>query len=212
MYKKQIRQKEFENFDLPFAGKLDPDNRWVRLAEIVPWEEAEGIYAEKFENEKGREAKSVRIALGTLIIKEKLGLSDDETVEQIRENPYLQYFIGLRSFQNRCPFDQSTITHFRKRLDLKGLSGLNEKVYEHRTRRDQDLAPGGNATADAETEDAGDGGSPEENKGRMIVDATCAPADIAYPADLGLLNDAREKTEEVIDQLHEPLIGATKKP
>ena len=37
MYRKEVRQKEFENFDLPFAGKLDPDNRWVRLAEIVPW-------------------------------------------------------------------------------------------------------------------------------------------------------------------------------
>ena len=34
----------------------------------------------------------MRIALGALIIKEKLKLSDEETVEQIRENPYLQYF------------------------------------------------------------------------------------------------------------------------
>jgi hypothetical protein len=41
------------------------------------------------------------MALGALIIKEKLGISDRETVEQIRENPYLQYFIGKDSGQKR---------------------------------------------------------------------------------------------------------------
>jgi hypothetical protein len=33
-----------------------------------------------------------------LIIKEKLGLSDLEAVEQVKENPYLQYFIGLDAY------------------------------------------------------------------------------------------------------------------
>jgi len=42
----------------------------------------------------GLRAKSFRMALGALIIKEKLGISDRPTVEEIRENPYLQYFIG----------------------------------------------------------------------------------------------------------------------
>lgn len=32
-------------------------------------------------------AHSVRLALGALIIKEPIGLSDEETVEQITENP-----------------------------------------------------------------------------------------------------------------------------
>jgi transposase, IS5 family len=47
------------------------------------------------------------VALGALIIKEKLGISDRETVEQIRENPYLQYFIGLSSYSNELAFDPS---------------------------------------------------------------------------------------------------------
>jgi hypothetical protein len=37
--------------------------------------------------------------------------------------------------------------------------------------------------------------------GKLIVDATCAPADIRYPTDVSLLNEAREKTEELIDQI-----------
>ena len=45
------------------------------------------------------------------------------------------------------------------------------------------------------------------NKGKLIVDATCAPADITYRTDLKLVNQAREKTEEIIDSMHAPLIG-----
>ena len=58
------------------------------------------------------------MALGALIIKEKLGTSDRETVEQIRENPYLQYFIGFSSYSNEIPFDASLLVHFRQRISV----------------------------------------------------------------------------------------------
>jgi hypothetical protein len=40
------------------------------------------------------------------------------------------------------------------------------------------------------------------NSGKLIIDATCAPADITYPTDLGLLNRARVHTEKIIDILY----------
>jgi transposase, IS5 family len=43
--------------------------------------------------------------------------------------------------------------------------------------------------------------SEQKNHGKLILDATCAPADIRYPNDLGLLNQAREQTERIIDGL-----------
>ena len=92
-------QLSFENFYLPFGGKLSGENRWVRLAELVPWEIFESEYAEQFSQGQGAPAKTFRMALGALIIKEKLGTSDEETVEQIRENPYLQYFLGLSEYR-----------------------------------------------------------------------------------------------------------------
>jgi transposase, IS5 family len=61
-------------------------------------------------------SESIRIAIGALIIKEKLGISDRETVEQIKENPYLQYFIGLEGYSNNEPFEASMLVHFRERL------------------------------------------------------------------------------------------------
>jgi Transposase DDE domain/Transposase domain (DUF772) len=60
------------------------------MAKLIPWTEVEEEYAKKFTIEIGAPAKPSRMALGALIIKEKLGISDRETVEQIRENPYLQ--------------------------------------------------------------------------------------------------------------------------
>jgi IS5 family transposase len=33
----------------------------------------------------------------------------------------------------------------------------------------------------------------------LIIDATACPQDIAYPTDLNLLNDAREKSEQLMD-------------
>ena len=203
MYQSKFHQLSFETFHLPFGGKLDPNNRWVKLAEAIPWHVAEELYATKFPSKRGAPALTVRMVLGSLIIKEKLGLSDVETVEQIRENPYLQYFLGLEEFQYEAPFDASLMTHFRKRFKHADLAALQEDLL----RRQQEKEKQSNRHDD----DDDSGGNPS-NKGKLIVDATCAPADIAYPTDIGLLNDAREKSEQLIDKLHEHAPEGMKKP
>ncbi len=104
------------------------DNRWVQLAKLIPWSEFEQEYAQNFETEMGPPAKSFRLALGALIIKEKLGVSDRETVEQIRENPYLQYFIGQLSYSNEVPFDPSLLVHFRQRISAELVNQVNLEV------------------------------------------------------------------------------------
>lgn len=77
MYRKNDQpEKAPENFELPFEGKLAASNRWVIMAEIVPWSEFEAEYAANFCAEMGAPAKTFRMALGALIIKERLGVSD----------------------------------------------------------------------------------------------------------------------------------------
>ena len=71
-----------EKFELPIGTKLSQENRWVVMANLIPWEEFEEEYARLFSEEMGAPALPFRIALGSLIIKEKLGISDRETVEQ----------------------------------------------------------------------------------------------------------------------------------
>jgi hypothetical protein len=52
-------------------------------------------------------------------------------------------------------------------------------------------------------EEAADIRKEESNRGTLILDATCCPQDIAYPTDIGLMNQAREICEDVIDSLYE---------
>jgi transposase, IS5 family len=208
MYNHDNRQKGFVNFLLPFDGKLQKENRWVKLAEMIPWEKMEPLYSKQFsKNGMGAPAKSFRMALGALIIKERLGTTDEETVEQIKENPYLQYFLGLEEFQNECPFDSSLYVHFRKRIEMPTMAEINEHIFKASTESQKPKKQ--------ESQNSNDDESPPPNKsnqGQLIVDATCAPVDITYPTDLKLLNEAREKTEDIIDTLHKSRKGQQKKP
>lgn len=117
-------------FELPFEGKLSQDNRWVRMANLIPWEEFEEEYAKNFAEDIGAPALSFRIALGSLIIKEKLGISDRETVEQIKENPYLQYFIGRTSYSSEAPYDASLLVRFRERINVNLVNQINQRMVE----------------------------------------------------------------------------------
>lgn len=119
-----------ENFEFPVTQQLSPENRWVILATLIPWTEFEGEYQKNFSLKRGAPAHPFRTALGALIIKEKLGTSDRETVEQIRENPYLQYFIGSSSYSNEAPLEASMFVHFRKRITQELINQINLKIIE----------------------------------------------------------------------------------
>ena len=204
MYRKMdADQLKFADFYLPFGGKLRSDNRWVILAKQIPWDDIEERYGRQFCEDNGSPAKSARIALGALIIKERLLTTDRETVEQIRENPYLQYFLGLSEYTDKELFHHSMMTHFRKRFDKDTLAQINQLIVEA-------AISSANKKADVSSDDGNN--QPPSNHGKLLVDATCTPADVAYPTDLNLLNESREKTEEMIDVMHSPFVGIEDKP
>ena len=216
----QIEDKKQLSFFLPFGGKLNPDNRWVKLSEIIPWDDIEEKYAELFPANCGMPAKPLRVALGALIIKEKCGYSDRETVAQIMENPYLQYFLGFEEFKLEAPFDPSLMVHFRKRLGLDEIMDINEMICRVKDDDENDSNDDDNndQTLPPQSEvktippHVGESLVFNKNKGTLILDATCTPADIRYPTDLSLLNEARMKLEDIIDTLHIPLRGTLPKP
>lgn len=225
MYRQPSGQLKIEDFVLPFEGKLNPENRWVKLSKLIPWEEIEKNYAQLFPSNTGTEAKPLRMALGALIIKEKCRYSDRETVEQIKENPYLQFFIGLERYQDdKDPFDPSLMVHFRKRLDKDTMIAINEMICQQEKQQAQDVEESENKKPE-DPQDPGEppvsGSSQEDDmpkitepthKGKLLLDATCTPADVRYPTDLSLLNEAREKTEAIIDALYHANLGLKKKP
>ena len=80
------------------------------------WDGLAQGYHKSLSSKRGRPAKDARLVIGAVIIKHKLGLSDRETVSQIQENPYLQYFVGLASYQRSVPFVPSLLVEVRKRM------------------------------------------------------------------------------------------------
>ena len=168
-------QEKAEDFELTSGSGLSSENRWVKLAKLIPWSDFEAEYASQFSSKMGAPAKPFRMALGASIIKERLGTTDGETVEQIRENPYLQYFIGLTEYSNQAPFEASMLVHFRKRLNRELVAKINEQIILKRQSRKKEAQ---REKQKQETEPSNtEEGEPlsHKNQGKLILDATCTP-------------------------------------
>ena len=199
--KDRFHQLGLEEFDQPAGLKMNPENRWIKKAETIPWFAIEDHYAKLFPGKKGMPAKPLRMALGSLIIQKKYGYSDRELVEQITENPYYQYFIGLPGYQQKPPFAPSLLVEFRKRLTEEILGEINEMIIEFNQPEDghhddDQMGQSGDGTDQKQEES-----DAPANKGTLMLDATCAPQNIAFPQDINLLNEARESLEEMIDTI-----------
>jgi IS5 family transposase len=105
-------------FETPFDQLLTRENRWVKLSEHIPWDKIVHQYDQQFKSPEGRPALSGRIILGAVIIKHMLNLSDRETILQIQENMFMQYFLGYSTFTNDAPFSPSLFVAIRERLSL----------------------------------------------------------------------------------------------
>lgn len=127
-YSEDKAQVVLAEFLMPFAGKLDPQNRWVRLSSIMPWDKIEEIYLRTMSTETGRKAIPARSAFGAIYIKESENLTDEGCVTATQENPYMQYFLGLHEFQQEPLFDASMMVHFRKRFHVEEVVKINEYV------------------------------------------------------------------------------------
>jgi transposase, IS5 family len=202
-------QMTMEGFETPFSKHLDPSNRWVIMSKSIPWDEICSIYHKQFgSTTEGPKPINGRIIIGALIIKHMLNLDDRETIDQIKENVYMQHFLGYSSFTTETPFDPSLFVTIRNRLGMEELNAINEKILTIKTKFNNKESK---TPSDCQQKDTNkDKDDPPENKGRVIFDATACPQGIAYPTDLNLLSDAREKSEELIDKLYHASLHAKK--
>jgi hypothetical protein len=111
------QQLTISGFGSPFSQQLLSTNRWVVLAHSIPWDALVSTYNRSLGNQlTGAAGINPRVAIGAVIIKHMLDISDRETILQIQENMYMQYFIGYSSFSHEAPFDASVFVDIRKRL------------------------------------------------------------------------------------------------
>ncbi len=214
------QQLTLSEFDWPFQVSLDETNRWVKMSECIPWDDlAEGYY-QSLSKRQGRPAKDARLVIGAVIIKHKLCLSDNETIQQIQENPYLQYFVGLPGYQMEAPFASSLLVEIRKRMGTSVFEIFQSAIIDaldEAKRKQKPAQKSRSKSSDSDDEPpTSSGGTPPAEKeathqGKLILDATVAPQAIRYPTDLSLLNEARQFSEQIIDELY-PHTALQKKP
>ena len=161
---------------LPFGGKLNTKNRWIKLNDMIPWEELEDIYRKYF-SKLGRPGKDSQLINGILIVKHKMEMSDNEAVEYFLENPYVQYFCGYDQFVVGKEIEPSTLTRVRKRLGAEYFKKFEDEILK--ILKERKLI----------------------KSNEQMVDATVFPSNIKYPTDTKLIEDARKWVVEVIRRI-----------
>ena len=206
MYIKDNKQISLYDFGQKAGLTLDPNNRWVRMAGLIDWDMIEEQYSRLYNPDKGAPAKPIRLAIGAMLIKQIEGLPDEKLVLHIQENPYMQYFCGIKEFSLELPFVPSLMVEFRKRFSEEVIWNINEDIFRELALPDVTKRLDG-----GDQREGGDKGDPP-NRGVLIPDATCTPANIRYPRDIDLCNDAREATEEIVEAMHAGEVGKKEKP
>lgn len=153
----------------PFGGKLNEENRWMRLSVMMPWEELEERYRGYFTEGMGRPAKDSRLMIGLLVVKHMKNVSDEAVVEEFMESPYIRAFCGQEGFvTDGAVIDASLLSRNRKRLGREFFEKFEKEMLAvligKKLIRPKD----------------------------QMMDATVIPAGIEYPTDVKLLERCRE--------------------
>ena len=188
------RQLTIEEFKTPFQTSLLAENRWVKLSKVVPWDKFASVYMSMMTVDFGRPGVSPRIVLGALIIKHLEKLDDRGVIAAIQENPYMQFFIGLKEFTTQPVFDPSLFVDIRKRAGNKVFDSLNVELIKSVSKKDDNKHNGKGKDKN---------NTPPKNKGKMQADATVADQYITYPTDNEILNQSRKQCEKFIDKLYD---------
>jgi transposase, IS5 family len=207
-------QLKLPGFATPFEQNLDPKNRWVIMADNIPWDKLVSIYESKIKRSNfGASKINSRIVIGSIVIKHLNNLSDQDVVTSLQENLYMQYFVGLSSFCREPLFDPSLFVEFRKRLGIEEMKQINEIVIKYWGNKEEQEENNEKKDVGDNDESDTDADKDNNNNGSLIIDATACPQDIAYPTDLNLLSESREKLEKMIDKIHTSTkVEGTQKP
>ncbi|HAU88894.1 MAG TPA: hypothetical protein DCW72_01245 [Elusimicrobia bacterium] len=110
------------------GSKLAEGNRWLRLAEALPWERLDEEYGKHFAAGQGRPAKDSRLVCGLLAVKQLKNLSDEDAVAEFMESPYIQAFCGQEYFAVEDVTNPGILSERRKRLGPEFLALLDAEL------------------------------------------------------------------------------------
>jgi len=119
-------------------------------------------------------------------------------------------------YEDKPPFAPSLFVDIRKRMSAEMFAAFEQGVVNQKVKMESekdsndDEPPMHNDTGDDEPptdSDASHAEKPTTHAGKLLMDATVADQMIRFPTDLSLLNEAREISETLIDELHKQMGG-----
>ena len=171
--KKSPQQNPQANlFQSELRHMINPAHPLVKLSKVVDWEKLDETFGESFCPEKGRPAISTRLMIALHYFKFTFDLSDEDVVLGWVENPYWQYFSGMKYFEHDLPIHPSSMTRWRKRIGEAGSEQLLKQTIEAGLKM--------KAIKTSQLK-------------RINVDSTVQEKDIRFPTDARLYDRAREK-------------------
>lgn len=119
------RQRDL--FRAALSSIIDPNHGLVKLSKVVEWDRLDEIFGSTYCPETGRPGVSTRLMVALHYLKYTHNLSDEDVVATWVENPYWQYFSGMKWFEHELPINPSSMTRWRKRI---GEAGAEELLTE----------------------------------------------------------------------------------
>lgn len=173
--KSPVHERQGNLFRVELARIIDRGHGLVKLAEAVDWHRLDEMFGSTYCPDNGRPGVSTRLMVALHYLKYTHNLSDEEVVACWVENPYWQYFSGMKWFEHEVPIDPSSMTRWRKRIGEAGAEGLLRETLE----------------AGLKIKAV----KPHQLK-RVNVDTTVQEKEIRFPTDARLYDRARQRLVE----------------
>lgn len=123
MIGKTLNQDQRDLFQPLLKDFIDMSHELVLLSNKIDWDYFEKDFSKYYSN-TGQPAMTIRLMVGSLMLKRIYNLSDERLCESWAMNPYMQYFSGEAKFKHQFPCDPSDFVHFRHRIGEEGVGKI----------------------------------------------------------------------------------------
>ena len=121
------KNRQGDLFRIELSRIIDPSHGLVKMSRIVEWDRLDELFGATYCPDNGRPGVSTRLMVALNYLKYTYNLSDQDVIDTWVENPYGQYFSGMKYFEHKPPIDPSSMTRWRKRI---GDAGAEELLKE----------------------------------------------------------------------------------